>query len=156
MTQSQSLLQGVPPKIQIPVLGSDVLTSVALVLNGEGRGHGFVENIDGLKFDLDVSGGHLGVFALALKNLSDGLDHELSSEGCGGLDKGRISVGLNHQLGDAITVAEVYESHSSEFPRPLNPTGQGHFLSYVGDTKLAASVVSVHIVFVNIPTSLQI
>ena len=61
VAKGQGLLERVSPEVQITELGSDVLAAVALVFDCEGRGHGLVENIDGLNFYLDFSGGHLGV-----------------------------------------------------------------------------------------------
>ena len=53
-------------------------------------------------------------------------------------------IGLHYQLGDAVTVAKVYEGHSAQFTGFLNPSGQGYFLAFVLNAELPAGVCSVH------------
>ena len=143
--QCQGALERAAAKVQVTELRTDVLAAVALILDGERRGDRLVEYVDGLKLQLYVACRHLGILALALHDLSCGLDDEFTSEGSGCLHEGGLRVGFHHELGDAVTVPQVDEGHSAEFPGPLDPSGQGYGLSDVGDAEFSASVSSVHI-----------
>ena len=156
MADSQGLLERAAAEIQVAVLCTDILTAVAFVFDGERWGHGLVQYVYASDLDLDVAGRHLGVLALAFDHFSDGLDDIFSAEGGGGCNQLWVGVSLNDELGDAIAVAQVYECHSSEFPRPLHPSCEGDFLADVSDAELSASVGSVHMVLLEYSDSLQI
>ena len=146
MAQSEGALQGRAAQVEVAVFRPQVLASVALLLDGEGRGDGFIQDADGGEFDLDLAGGHLRILALALEHLARGLDHEFTAQAGGGLDQRRVGVRLHDQLRDAVAVAQVDEGHAAEFAGFLHPSREGDCLSFVGETQLAASVGSVHII----------
>ena len=145
VAECQGPLERGTAEVEVTVFRAEVLTAVGSLLDGERRGDGLVEDVDGLHLDLHVAGGHLRVLAFAFEDFAGHLDHEFTSEfGCGG-DEFRSRIGLHHELGDAIAVAEVDEGHTSEFAGFLNPSREGHFLTFVGDAEFAAGVRSVHI-----------
>ncbi len=45
-----------------------------------------------------------------------------------------LACGLERQLRDAISVAQVYESHATHFADSLNPSGECYRFSHVGET----------------------
>ena len=131
-------------EVQIAVFHPQVVTAVGLVLNGEGRSHGLVQNVDGRHLDLDVAGGNLIVLGRALDDFADGLDHEFTAEGGRGLHQVGGSIGLDDELRDAIAVPEVDERHAAQFAGFLDPSGERHLLPFVADAEFSASVCTVH------------
>ena len=143
--QRQRLLERIPSQIQITVLGAEILAAVALVLDRERRGDGLVEDVDRLKFDLNVTCVHPGVPALTLDYLTGGLDDIFTAQRGRCLHQSCVCVRLKHELRDAIAVTQVNESHSAELPGPLHPTGKGHLLPDILNAEFPACVCSVHI-----------
>ena len=131
VAKRQGPLQGRTAKVEVAVLGAQVFASVALLLNGERRYGCLVEYIDTVDFDFYFSGGHLGVLALTFEHLADDLYYIFPSERRGRLHQFRGGIGLNHQLGDTVTVAQVDEGHASEFTGFLHPSRQGYFFTFV-------------------------
>ena len=142
VTEHESVLERVSPEIQISVFRTDILASVALVLNRERRGYRLVEDIDGAELYFNVACIHLRVLALALHNLALYLDDELPSERCCGAYEFFRSVGLDNELRDAVAVAEIDECHSAEFPGFLYPAGEYYLLAHIRDAELSTGVCS--------------
>ena len=144
VTQGQGALQRTAAQVQVTVFGAEVFAAVALLLNGEGRSHALVQDMDGRYLDFDVTGGHLGVFRLTFNHFSLHLNHEFTAQGGGHIHQGSGSVGLHDQLGDAVTVTEVDKGHAAQFAGFLYPSGKGHLLPFVLNAELSACVCSVH------------
>ena len=141
----QGALQRTAAQVQVTVFHAEVLSAVTFFLYGEGRGDALVEDIDTFKFNLDVSGGHLGVFGLALNHFTGCLDYEFTAEGRGCFHKFCGGIGLNYKLGDAVAVTEVNEGHAAKLAGFLDPSGEGYLLPFVFYAELPARVCSVHI-----------
>ncbi len=144
VAQGQGALERAAAKVQVTVFGTEVLTAVALFLDGEGRRYALVEDGDGFQFDFDVSGGHLGVLGAAFHHFAGCLDHVFTAQGGGGLHQGGGGIGLYHQLGDAIAVTQVDECHAAQFTGLLHPSCQRYLLAFVLNAEFPASVCSVH------------
>ena len=111
----EGLLQRIASKVEIAILRTQVLAAVALVFDREGRGETFVEDIYFGNADFNVAGRHFCVFAAALHHFALRLDYEFTPQGGRGFHQFGGSIGFDHQLGNPVTVAQVYESHSAEF-----------------------------------------
>ena len=142
VTEHKRVLERVSSEVEVSVFGSDVITAVAFVFDGERRRYGLVQDIDRTEFDLDFAGIHLGVLALTLDYFAFCLDDEFASERVGHLNQFCRSIGAYHQLGYTISVAKVNECHSSEFSGSLDPSGKNYFLACVCESELTASVCS--------------
>ena len=145
VTQHQRVLQRIAAQVQVPVFHADILSAVALVFDGEGRGDALVEDVDGVHLDFDVARIHLRVLALALQDFAGSLDDEFPSQRSGGFHQLGGGVGLHHQLRDAIAVAQVDEGHSSQFTGLLDPSGQRYLPAFVRNAEFPACVCTVHI-----------
>ncbi len=144
VTEGQGALQRAAAQVQVAVFGTEVLAAVTLFLDGEGRSNALVQDGDGAQFNLDVTGGHLGVLGLALHHLAFGLNHEFAAQGSGHFHQGSRGVRLHYQLGNSITVTQVHEGHAAQLTGFLDPSRQRHLLSFVLDAELPARVCSVH------------
>ena len=145
MAQRKGALEGRTAQVEVAVLGPQVLAAVALLLDGEGRDGRFVQNADGAEFDLNVAGGHLGILALALEHLARGLDHEFAAQPGHGLADCGFGAVIDAELRDAVTVADVHETHTAHPAAFLYPSRQGHGLTHVAETKFTTSMCPVHI-----------
>ena len=145
VTQHQRVLQRIAAQVQVPVFHADILSAVALVFDGEGRGDALVEDVDGVHLDFDVARIHLRVLALALQDFAGSLDDKFPSQRSGGFHQLGGGVGLHHQLRDAIAVAQVDEGHSSQFAGLLDPSGQRYLPAFVRNAEFPACVCTVHI-----------
>ena len=142
--QFESLAQRVAAKVEVAVFRTEFLSAVADILNRERRGLCLVQDLEFSNFDFYVSGRHLGVLAGTLYDLSGGLYHEFPSERSGCLHEFSFR-GVDDQLGDAVAVAQVYESHTSEFAAFLHPPGESDGFACIFYAELSASMCSVHI-----------
>ena len=142
--QFESLAQRVAAQVKVAVFRTEFLSSVADILDGERRGLGLVQDLERCHLDFYVSGRHLGVLAGTLYDLSGGLYHEFPSERSGCLHEFSFR-GVDDQLGDAVAVAQVYESHTSEFAAFLHPPGESDGFACIFYAELSASMCSVHI-----------
>ena len=140
----QSVLQRIAPQVEITEFRTQIFTAVAFVFNGERRGDALVQDADVRDLDLDVAGRHLGVFRLAFNDFPGRLDDEFPAEGGGRRNEFRRCVGFDHELGDAVTVAQVDERHAAEFAGFLYPAGEGDGLSGVCEAEFSAGVCPVH------------
>jgi hypothetical protein len=113
VTDLESLLKRISTKVKITVLCSELLTAVAIVLDSERRSVCLVEDIDFSEADLNVTGRHLRVLALALDHLTGNLKYPLATKAGSCLEKSSVSVSVNYELSDAIAVTEVNECHTS-------------------------------------------
>ena len=145
VAQLEGPLQRGASEVQVAVLCTQVLAAVAVLLDGERRGHRPVEYFYGLEGYLDVARRDLAVLVLPFHYGAGGLYHKLPAQrGCAFLESG-VCRALDHELGDSIAVAQVNECHSSQFAGLLYPAGQGHLAAGVFNAEFSASVCSVHI-----------
>ena len=63
MTQFEIYTDNVPAQIQITVFHPQVVTAVRLVFDGEGRGHGRIQNVQFGNDQFDLARGDMGVLA---------------------------------------------------------------------------------------------
>ena len=113
MTQFQVLSHHLASQVEVSVLHAQVISAVGMVLNGERRCETWAENIQLMGNNLDVSGGHLVVFALSLRHSTLYLNTVFSTQLVGLFAQLCVISLIKNQLGDAISVAKVHEGHAT-------------------------------------------
>ena len=153
VSEEKGPLERIPAKVQIAVFRPEFLASVTDILDGERRCHRLVEHLDSAHGNLNVSRRQFRILALALDDLSCNLENPFTADRPGSLQQFGRSRCVYDKLGDAVTVTQINEGHSSEFPGFLHPAGKGHFLPGIFEAELSASMSSVHILQIK-PTKL--
>ena len=146
MAEEQIALDRAAAQVEVAVLHAQVVAAVGVVLDGEWRGVGRVEDVEFIHLDFDLAGGDLQVLGLALADGADGLDDELAAELPGLATEVGVGVHVEGELRDAVAVAQVHEGEAAEVAGALDPAAQGDGLSDVVGAKFAAGVGTVHVV----------
>ena len=134
MAQLEVLAHGIAAQVEIAVFHTDIITAVGIVLDGEGRRDAFAQNIELRRYYLDITSGQVLVLAFALVDGSFHLYAEFTSEMVGTVAQFLIDSIIEHQLCDAISVAQVNECHSAHLTSALHPSGKCHHLSGIGES----------------------
>ena len=142
--EAEVALQGLPADVQVAVLEAKVVAPVGIRLDGKGRGLGAVQHLQGSHLDLDVAGGAVGVLVAPLLHGAGHLDDELAPQLAGMLTEGGVGVHVEHQLGDAIAIAQVDEGEATQVAADLHPSAEGDGAVEVGQAQGATVVCSVH------------
>ena len=138
--QDDVLLHGGVPQVEVAVLQALLLVGLAAAVDLKGQGvvAAAAQHLDLAGNHLDVAGGLLGVLAGALPH------HALHADG--GLlvqvaDDGHHLLGLHHDLGGAVEVAQHHEgevlAHGADI---LHPAHQLHGLAYVLQPQFVAGM----------------
>ena len=145
-TQHDVLVQGLATQVEIAVLEPDFLGILRLAEDWQRQFGGFRQHLDRLNPHLDFSGGQVGVDgrAFAQHHLAVDTDHALGAHPLHPLEARRLRV--QHQLGQAVVVAQVDEQQTAVVPLPVHPAGQADRGAGVGSAKRAAGVraIGVH------------
>ena len=144
MAQLQILPYGIASQIQVAIFHTDVITSVRIVLDGERGCLGGIEYVQLRHNDFNVPRGHIGVLAITLVDDAFYLNHILAPKVISLFAEVGVHFFIEHQLGNAVAVTKVDESHTSHLAASLNPSGQRHLFIDIGDAQLSAGVCSVH------------
>ena len=148
MTQLEVLANARTTQIQITILHTNIIATVGIVLNGEGRGLTLAEYVQLLSQYLNVTRRHLGILSLSLTNSTFDLNAPLTSQTIGFFAQFSVLRLVEHQLGDAITVAQVDKRHTTHLTGFLYPSGQRHLAAGIGETKLTTCFSSIHLLYV--------
>ena len=127
-------LQAFAAQVDVAVAETDGLVDVGALVDGERRGVGRREDLDGAVLQLDLSGGELGVDRAldAVLDRAGDAQHILVAQVVGLLDDA---------LGDAGAVAQVDECEVlAVLSAALDPAAQGDLVSDVAGAQLAAPV----------------
>ena len=89
MAQEQVALDRAAAQVEVAVLHAQVVAAVSVVLDGERRGVGRVEDVQLADLNFDLAGGDLQVLGLAFADGADGLDDKLAAELAGLATGGR-------------------------------------------------------------------
>ena len=125
-------------QVEVAVLHAQVVAAVGVVLDGERRGIGRVEDVQLADLNFDLAGGDLQILGLALADGADGLDDELAAELPGLATEVGVGVHVEGELRDAVAVAQVHEGEAAEVAGALDPAAQGDGLSDVVGAEFAA------------------
>jgi hypothetical protein len=110
------------------------LVHVDLFLDGERRRRRAVEQADLVYDHLDLARGQVGVHRLRRTALHDAAhqDHVLGAQLTRALVTRRRAVGLEHDLDQSLSIAQVDEDHTAVIAPALHPAGQHHLLTDQG------------------------
>ena len=138
--QDDVLFHGGIAQIQIAVLQAGGLVSLpaAVDLKGQAVIAAAAQDLNLIRYHLDLAGGKLGVFAGPLP------DHALHADGgflVQPLDNGQHILGLGHHLCGAVEVPQDYEGQvAAHLPDVLHPAHDLHALAHIGQAQLIAGV----------------
>ena len=144
MTQLYVLTHGGAAQVEVAVFHAQLIATVGVVLDGEGRRETGAEHIELAHDDLDVASGHLAVLALALRHCTRHLDAVFATELVGLVAEVLVDGSVKHELCEAVAVAQVGECHAAHLTCALDPSGECYFLAGVGETQLSTSFRSIH------------
>ena len=128
--EQQLAFHGVPPDIEVAVFHPQLFAPVGLVFDRERRGKGGVEHLERLNQDLDRPGGQLRVLGRPFHHGATGLYHKLPAYAPRLLQKpGLAALLVQHQLGDAVAVAQVDPDYKSLVADLVCPAREQHGLA---------------------------
>ena len=135
-----------PAQVQEAIGQSGALPHLRLIRHGKGKGIGRREHLQSADGYFDLSGLHRPVDGLGrpLAHLALDPDHGLPGHLCRGCR--RVVIRRDHQLGDAVVVAQVQEQYAPVVPLAVYPAAQANGLACVALAQLAAGVgaIGVH------------
>ena len=145
--QHDVAVQAVAAKVEVTVLQPQLLGIVRLAEHRHGQFGGVGQHLERLDPNLDLAGRQAGVrrFRRACgDHLAVDLDHALGAGAFGEREAGRGR--RQHELGDAVVVAQVNEHQPAMVALPVHPAGQAHAAPHVRGAERATSVgtVGVH------------
>ena len=122
MAQFQILAYVGTTKVQIAILHTQVVAAVGLFLDGEGRRLCLVQHVQFAPDDFYVARRQVLVLRLALAYLANNLDDPLTAHTVGTLTEDAVLRFVEHQLCDAIAVAQVGKGHAAHLSGALHPS----------------------------------
>ena len=102
--------------------------------------------LDVLRDHLDLTGRHVRVGLARRSGAHQTIDgqHPLLADAAGQLGRFGRNRRIDHDLGDAIAVAQVEEAQAAVIAATVQPAGQGHFGADLLGAQLATGMGSVH------------
>ncbi len=132
VAQFQVAAHRIATDIKVTILHAKVIAAVRLVFNSEGRCLGGVEDVEFLDVDLDFAGSDLGVLGGAFDDGAFDLEDVFASQTARLLTEVGVGFHIEGQLGDAVAVTKVNESHAAQVAGALEPAAEGNGLTDVG------------------------
>ena len=132
----------------IAVLHTDIVTTIGVVFDGEGRRLTLAQHVQLLSQNLDIARFHLGVLSLALTDDTSHLDTPLTTQLVSLFTQGSILRLVEYQLRDAIAVAQVDKRHTTHLAGFLNPSGQCYLLTSIGESQLTTCLCPIHYLYI--------
>ena len=123
---------GLAPQVQVAVLEAQGLVHLALgLVDGERRRARRPQHVDDVGPQFDVTGRQARVLRAGqpLGQQAAGADDELGPHLAGDRVGGGSGGPVEHDLGDAVAVAQVQEDQLAEVAPAVDPAGQGHGLA---------------------------
>jgi len=136
--------------VQIAPLHARDLIGLDAILNGEGRRHRRVQHLYRIGQNFDLARDHVRVDRLrcTLAHAPGHLQHVLATQVLGRMEVLLAhTIGIDHHLGIAITVAQVDEDEAAVVAGVPRPTAQSHLLVHISRTQLPAGG-GMHAIFV--------
>jgi len=132
MPEYDIVFDTVPAKIEIAVFHPQLLSAIGILLDSKWRYLTAIENLHLPDLDLDLSCRNFKVLVASLPNLSKGLDDIFPSKLSRLTAECSVSLHIEHELCNAVPVAEIHKCHSSKIPRSLNPAAKGDLSARIG------------------------
>ena len=154
VAQHERLLHRRPAQIEIAEFQAQVLADVlgVAVVQRERRRVGLVQHRDAGGAHLDAAGGDMAVDHVrrTLAHFARELHDEFTAAGLRGIP-GRLGIlGIEHALGQPVTVAQIDENQPAVVAHAVDPAAQFHLRARVGRPQLSACMcphLHVHILF---------
>ena len=141
--EKQSPEHRLAPDIEVAVLEPQALLHRRIrLVDVERRRLGFGEDLELARPELDIAGRQPRVLRTrepARDGPGDG-DHILVPEHARGLERRRSVLAVEHDLGDAVAVAQVDEDEAAVIAPAVDPSGEPRGRAVVGRSELAAGV----------------
>ena len=133
------LVQGLAAQIEVAVLEADFLGVVGLAEHRQRQLGGFRQQCHRHHLHFDLAGGQFGDFTAGRPCARRLADDALGAQAIDGLEARRA--GAQHQLRQAIVVAQVDKDQPAVIALAVNPTRDANGLAGIGGAKRAAGVV---------------
>ncbi|MNQ77402.1 hypothetical protein D3C85_922680 [compost metagenome] len=144
--QDDVLVQGLAAQIQEAVLEADFLRILRLAKDRQRQFGGFRQHFNGQDADFDLAGGQVGVggFGRAADHFAVDLDDAFGAQALDSFKARRLRV--QHQLGQAVVVAQVDEQQAAVVALAVNPARQTNIRARIRRTEGAAGMgaIGVH------------
>ncbi len=133
-------------KVKVAVFQPHHLFDLGLLVDGERRRLGGVQDFERMHFHLDLAGGQIWIFHALRPSADDPLDahHPLGPHLLCGAMGGRRYFGIGHDLHDTRAVAQIQEGDATVIPPAIDPGRQNHGFSHMVRAQFAASMASKH------------
>ncbi len=133
-------MQGLAAQVEVAVLEADVLRVFGLAEDRQRQFGGFRQDLDAGDAQLDLAGRQVGVHDRGLTghDLAVDADDALGAQAFDGLEARRLRV--QHQLGQAVVVAQVDEQQAAVVALAVDPARQADIRARIGQTEGAAGV----------------
>ena len=145
VAQFQVLAHSRAAQVEVAVFHAYIVASVRIVLDGKGRGERRIEHVQRGNDDFDIARRQVGVLAEAFVHSTGCLYDIFTSQVVGAVAKVGVRLLVEHELGNAIAVAQVDEGHAAHLASALHPSGQRDLLVYIFYAEFSAGVGSIHI-----------
>ena len=145
MTKLQILANHGTAQVEITIFHADVVAAICIVFYGERRSETGAEHHQFLGYYLYFSCGEIGVLAFAFVHDALHLYAVFTAEVVGLVAQVFVVCLIKHELRDAIAVTKVGKCHATHLACALHPSGKGHFLALIGESKLSTCLCPVHI-----------
>src|SRR5579862_6594132 len=144
MAPAQIALHLGTAQVEIAVFEPNLLGGRFAVGNLKRHGSRRAENLERAHRDLDLASGKLGVDGAlgAADDLALNRDVELGARLTGGLVRGRIMTGIQYQLHDSVTVAQIDKDEAAVIAARLHPSPERDLAPNLGRANRAAVIGS--------------
>ncbi len=141
--QDDILVQGLAAQVEIAVLEPQLFGIVGLAEHRQRQLGGLGDHVDGRHADLDLAGGQVGIDGVgrAGQDLAVHPDHALGAQALDAVEA--RGLGADHQLGQAIVVAQVDEHQPAVVALAMDPARQPDILARVRRPEGAAGMGTV-------------
>ena len=130
-------------QVEVAVFHAQLVAAVGIVLYREGRRLGTVEHLQARDLHFDVARGEFGVLVAALQHLAVHPDNAFAPQFPDAAAERGIGLHIEHQLRDAVTVAQIDERHAAQVAATLNPTAKRHGGANVRQAQRAVGMGSI-------------
>ena len=125
--EQQVALHGVAAQVEVAIFHTQVVAAVGIILNGKRWCFGCIQHLEARYANFYVAGFTIRVFAGPFAHGTAGLNDEFAAEFACAFAQFGIVVHIEHQLGNAVAVAQVDEGKAAQVAADGYPAGQGHF-----------------------------
>ena len=135
-------------QVKVAVLHTQVVPTIGIIFDSEGRHLCRIEYAQRLDRDLDIPRRELRILILTLSDLTRDLDDVLTTELLSLRDESLAYVSLiEDELSDTIAVTKVDEGHPAHTACLLDPASERHLLPDITEAQGATGSSAIHIFF---------